>query len=56
MRSPLSNINVNIDKSPNRKRGANSLACSDEPTVEKKALVQKENYSEPVFGIRETEL
>ncbi|XP_075975556.1 rho GTPase activating protein at 54D [Anticarsia gemmatalis] len=53
LRSPLSNINVNIDKSPNRKRGA---ICSDEPTVEKKALVEKENFTEKVFEIRETEL
>ncbi|CAB3254924.1 unnamed protein product [Arctia plantaginis] len=56
MRSPLSNINVNIDKSPNRKRGANSLMSTDESKAEKKALVDKENFKEQVFEIRETEL
>lgn len=56
-RSPLSNINVNIDKSPNRKRGANSLACLEESTTEiKKPLVEKENFTSQVFEIRETEL
>lgn len=55
-RSPLSNINMNIDKSPNRKRAANTLARSDETTIEKKALVEKENFREQVFEIRETEL
>ncbi|CAH0586837.1 unnamed protein product [Chrysodeixis includens] len=56
-RSPLSNINVNIDKSPNRKRGANSLAYSEESTTEtKKPMVEKENFTSQVFEIRETEL
>lgn len=54
VRSPLSSINVNIDTSPNRKRGA--TFCTDESTVEKKALVEKENFAEQVFEIRETEL
>lgn len=57
LRSPLSNISVNIDKSPNRKRLANAIACLEESTSgTKKPMVEKENFKEKVFEIRETEL
>lgn len=56
MRSPLSNINLNIDKSPNRKRSANNFLSTDESKAEKKAFADKENFKEKVFEIRETEL
>ncbi|KAF9802110.1 hypothetical protein SFRURICE_004361 [Spodoptera frugiperda] len=56
LRSPLKNISVNIDKSPNRKRLADDIACIEESTSEtKKLMVAKENIKE-VFEIRETEL
>ncbi|XP_063891543.1 rho GTPase-activating protein 19 isoform X2 [Helicoverpa armigera] len=55
LRSPLTSINVNIDKSPNRKRNAD--VCLEESTSgTKKPMVQKENFKEKVFEIRETEL
>ncbi|XP_035450585.1 rho GTPase-activating protein 19 isoform X3 [Spodoptera frugiperda] len=56
LRSPLKNISVNIDKSPNRKRLADDIGCIEESTSEtKKLMVAKENIKE-VFEIRETEL
>ncbi|KAJ8723190.1 hypothetical protein PYW08_003102 [Mythimna loreyi] len=56
LRSPLTNISLNIDKSPNRKRLAN-IACLDESTSgTKKPMVEKENLKKEVFKIRETEL
>ena len=57
LRSPLTNISVNIDKSPNRKRLANAIASLEESTSgTKKPMVEKENFKEKVFEIRETEL
>lgn len=57
LRSPLANISVNIDKSPNRKRLANDIACLEESTSgTKKPMVTKENFKEKVFEIRETDL
>lgn len=58
LRSPLKDINniVNVDKSPNRKRCANSSVNVDD-LESKKSIVEKENVeSEKVFHIRETEL
>ncbi|XP_022828214.1 rho GTPase-activating protein 19-like isoform X3 [Spodoptera litura] len=56
LRSPLTSISVNIDKSPNRKRLADNIGCIEESTSEtKKLMVAKENIKE-VFEIRETEL
>lgn len=55
LRSPLTSISVNIDKSPKRKRIAD--VCLEESTSgTKKPMVQKENFKEKVFEIRETEL
>nr|XP_021193336.2 rho GTPase-activating protein 19 isoform X2 [Helicoverpa armigera] len=55
LRSPLTSISVNIDKSPNRKRNAD--VCLEESTSgTKKPMVQKENFKEKVFEIKETEL
>lgn len=57
LRSPLKNISVNIDKSPSRKRLADAIACLEESSSGiKKPMVEKENFTEKVSEIRETEL
>ncbi|XP_037296310.1 rho GTPase-activating protein 19 isoform X2 [Manduca sexta] len=58
LRSPLKNIDVNVEKSPNRKRCASSIAFdSEESRIDgtKKAMVEKENITQ-VYELRETEL
>lgn len=52
-RSPLTSLNVNLEKSPKRKRCASVTVASDV----KKALVDGENRENlEVYEIRETEL
>ncbi|KAG6440732.1 hypothetical protein O3G_MSEX001535 [Manduca sexta] len=58
LRSPLKNIDVNVEKSPNRKRCASSIALDSEEIridATKKAMVEKENITQ-VYELRETEL